>query len=352
MESKFEITTSCNNTANKAEETHEISSSPSKELVKSVGRPFVIREIVGKGRGLVATTKIDKGTRILSEAPIFTVPRNNPDIEALERIVENKVKCLNEDQQRTFFDLTNIYGNVHSQSLGISRTNVLPLGSKANCGGLFLETSRINHSCRHNAQNTWNENLQRLTIHALRDIEEGQEITITYLASTSTYAERHHFLKEKFGFDCKCELCSLPQAEKKCSDARLSKLQVLDSLIGALLWDDSEPEQALHLLHMMLGLFNEEGIWDGTIARAYNDAYEIAIQNGDEPRAAIFAERAYDVRRLIEGDDSSVTMKMKRAVETLPTHTPQGMDEAEFENWLWMLSETSEDSDYIGSDDY
>jgi hypothetical protein len=141
---------------------------------------------------------LPKGTRLLSEVPIFRVPRDTTDIEALERIVANEVKCLNDDQQRTFFDLTNIYGNAHSQSLGIARTNVLPLGSNASSGGLFLEASRINHSCRHNAQNTWNENIGRLTIHALRDIEAGQEITVSYLASTSEYAERQRFLKEKF----------------------------------------------------------------------------------------------------------------------------------------------------------
>jgi len=55
--------------------------------------------------------------------------------------------------------------------------NVLPLGSGAPEGGLFLQASRINHPCRHNAQNTWSANIKRLTIHALRDIE-GQEIAI------------------------------------------------------------------------------------------------------------------------------------------------------------------------------
>jgi hypothetical protein len=82
------------------------------------------------------------------------IPRDNPDIKELEHIVANEVKGLDKDQQRTFLDLTNIYGDSHSQSLDVARTNVLPLGSNAGSGGLFLESSRINHSCRHNAQNT------------------------------------------------------------------------------------------------------------------------------------------------------------------------------------------------------
>ena len=94
---------------------------------------------------------------------------------------------------------------------------------------------------------------------------------------------------------------------------------------------------ALNLLHTMFLLFDEEGIWDGLIPRAYKDAYEIATENGDKLRAQVFAQRTYDARRLIEGDDSPTTIKMKRAAEELSVETPQGLSGTEFENWLWML---------------
>jgi hypothetical protein len=324
------------------EETQGIAKSPDKEAVEPAVKPYAIQVIAGKGKGLVATTRIAKGTRLLSEVPAFQVPRNNPDLQALERIVANEVQCLSDEQKLTFFDLKNIYGNAHSQSLGIARTNVLPLGSNNISGGLFFKASRINHSCRHNAQNTWNENIKRLTIHALRDIEAGQEITISYLASPSEYAERQRFLKEKFKFDCKCELCSLPRAKRKHSDNRLNKLQAIDKSIGAFFWGDLEAKKALHLLHTMFGLFAEEGIWDASIARAYKDAYEIATEDDDNPRARVFAERAYDARRLIEGDDSPTTVKMKKAVEDLSVQAPPGLSEAGFEGWLWMLKGASE----------
>lgn len=310
-----------------------------KDVVESAGKLYAIRSIAGKGKGLVATTRIEKGTRLLSEVPIFRVPRDNNDIKDLERIVADEVKCLGDDQQRAFFDLTNIYGNAHSEAFGIARTNVLPLGSSARSGGLFLEASRINHSCKHNSQNTWNENIGQLTIHSLRDIEAGQEITISYLVRTSEYAERQRFLKEKFKFECKCELCSLPRAQRKHSDTRLKNLQAIDKSIEAFFWGELEPEKALRLIHTMFGLFDEEGIWNANIARAYEDAYEIATDNEDESRARVFTRRAYDALRLIEGDDSSRTLKMKKASEELSAaQIPQGMNEAEFENWLWMLT--------------
>jgi len=197
------------------------------------GRLYTVKPILGKGQGFIATSKILKETRILSEAPVFKVLRDERSFQAVERIIIKELESLSKDHQRTFFALHNAYGGSHSPSLPIARINVLPLGSGAPEGGLFLQASRINHSCRHNAQNTWNENIGRLTIHALRDIEARQEITISYLASTSEYAERQRFLKEKFKFECKCELCSLPRAQRKHSDTRLRKLQAINNSIGA-----------------------------------------------------------------------------------------------------------------------
>ena len=136
-------------------------------------RQYAVQPILGKGQGLVATSRIRKGTRILSEAPILKVPRDTSDLQAVESVIVEQLKTLCRDQQRAFFALPNAHGKHYSPFLGIARTNVLPLGSRAREGGLFLEASRINHSCTHNAQNTWNAKIGCLTIHALRDIEEG-----------------------------------------------------------------------------------------------------------------------------------------------------------------------------------
>jgi hypothetical protein len=146
--------------------------------------------------------------------------------------------------------------------------------------------------CRHNAQNTWNKNIGKLTIHALRDIDVGQEITISYLASTVEFAERQRHLKEKSKFGCKCELCSLPLCKRELSDEQLMKIQGIDRFIGEVFLGGGDPVAALNLLRMIFGLFDKEGIWDGTITRAYKDAFNIATENDDAPRARIFATRS------------------------------------------------------------
>ena len=160
--------------------------------------------------------------------PIFTVRRDISDIPVLETLVAKEIEKLSKDQQRAFSDLVNVYGDAYSKPLGITRTNVLTRGSDARSGGLFIEASLVNQSCKHNAQNTWNENIRRLTIHALRDIEEGQEITISCLAQTREYEERRSSLKKRFNFNCKCRLCSLPPAQRKTSDFRLNSLRDFD----------------------------------------------------------------------------------------------------------------------------
>jgi hypothetical protein len=86
----------------------------------------------------------------------------------------------------------------------------------------------------------------------------------------------------------------------------------------------------------MFSLFEKEDIWDRSIAQVYKDVYNIAIESRDEPRARVFAERTYDARRLIKGDNSPVTMRMKWVAEGLSTEA-LGLSRANFENWLWIL---------------
>jgi hypothetical protein len=334
--------------------------------VASAENLYAIKSIPGRGQGLVATSRIHKGARILSEASIFKVPRDEPNLQVVESVIIKQLKSLDRDQQRAFFALHNAYGKRHSPFLGIARTNVLPLGSEAREGGLFLEASRINHSCRHNAQNTWNANIGCLTVHALRDIEEGQEITITYLSCTTPYAERQRFLQEKFIFDCKCELCSLLPAQREESDLRLSKIRSIDEAIGDLDEIISDPKIGLHLVHGMFRLFEEEGIWDASIPRAYYDAFQIAIANGDEARAKVFAERSYLAKTVIEGEDSPEAIRIKRLAERPAEHwlygmsmesqqetnSRQQMDQDELEDWLWRENEWSKCSAAPNADDH
>jgi hypothetical protein len=144
---------------------------------------YALQDVPGKGKGLVAIEKISKGTRILSKEAVVTVSESVGS-ERLRTSICKQVEALGENQRRDFLSMHNIhlYRNAAEQYLGIFRTNSLPTKAVGDKGAIFLEACRINHAYDNNAQKNWNEKIKRHTVHALRDINKGEEITITYLA--------------------------------------------------------------------------------------------------------------------------------------------------------------------------
>jgi hypothetical protein len=164
---------------------------------------YKITTIDSKNQGCVATYKIKAGARIRSGAPLFTLPLT--PLQNTESVIIKRLKSLDKDQQRAFLSLHNAHGGKYSDFLGIVKTNMMPLGADSPTGGIFLEASRINHTCNPNAQNMWNENLNKITIHSIKDIEEGEEITVSYLAVSANYQNRQKKLKGSFSIDCTCK---------------------------------------------------------------------------------------------------------------------------------------------------
>jgi hypothetical protein len=313
---------------------------------------YVISDVPGRGKGLVASEDIPKGTRILSEEPVITIPEGQWGIESLKTHISQQVESLSERQRQSFLSLYNLYpdGNIVEQSLGIFRTNGLPIEAQGIGGGIFLEACRINHACDNNAQKHWNQHIKRHTIHALRDISKGEEITISYLGLDSSREVRQNKLQEKFGFLCSCRLCSLPTEQSQESDRRWGKIDQLDDLIGRDCMFNKFLLRTLRYVDERVHLYNEQGPGNSGLPRAYLDAAQIAIANGDLARGRIFAERAVEGWRTAYGSDCKevidygplardptkiqlygLSMKWKTSVNEVP----QGLDSNDFEDWLW-----------------
>jgi hypothetical protein len=84
--------------------------------------------------------------------------------------------------------------------LDIIRTNRLPVEVERTGGAIFLEACRINHACDDDAQKHWNQRIERHTVHALRDIPEGEEVTIYYLGYDSSRKVRGQRLQDGGSF--------------------------------------------------------------------------------------------------------------------------------------------------------
>lgn len=102
-------------------------------------------------------------------------------------------------------------------------------------------------------------------------------------------------------------------------------------------------------MQKQLKLCEEEGLADASIPRAYYDAFQIAIFNGDRARARVFAERASAARVVLEGDDSPTVHRIRDlaldptrhasydSAGRWPTSTndvPSNLSAEEFETWL------------------
>ncbi|KAK9881916.1 hypothetical protein WA026_018110 [Henosepilachna vigintioctopunctata] len=75
---------------------------------------------------------------------------------------------------------------------------------------LFKLQSAANHSCSPNAEATYPHNNFKLSLIALRDISEGEEVFISYLDECSLERSRHSRRKElmeNYLFSCNCEKC-------------------------------------------------------------------------------------------------------------------------------------------------
>jgi hypothetical protein len=313
---------------------------------------YIIKDVPGKGKGLVATERIPKGTRILSEQPVITIPPLHAIDKQLKIHIQGQVDSLDNRQRQSLLALYNLhpYNDDFEQYIGIFKTNALPIETDGIGGGIFLEASRLNHSCKNNAQKIWNQGIKRHTVHALRDIAEGEEITVYYLALDMAREVRRKELYDRLKFMCACPLCSLPLEESEESDKRLKRIAELDNLVGRDCKHMKYLLRTLRYVDEQVRLYEEQGPGDAGLPRAYFEAVQIAVANGDLARGSVFAHRAVEGWRTSSGSDCrevieygplahnpgklphyGMSMKWKTSKEDVPTN----LDTNEFENWLW-----------------
>ncbi|KAM7192440.1 SET domain containing protein [Rhypophila sp. PSN 637] len=132
---------------------------------------------------------------------------------------------------------------------------------------------RINHACKPNAFTRWIIRSQSTSIAALRDIEPGEEITISYLPLGLTHSERQRRL-QKWSFTCSCSLCTAPEEIISASDKQRTEIEdYRDKAIEA--FKHGRPYEAISLTKKILNLIPSEELypWESeqyeNLARVY-----------------------------------------------------------------------------------
>lgn len=211
--------------------------------------------------------------------------------------------------------------------------------------GLYPTAARVNHCCAGNAPHyAWNANLGKLTLHAVKDIAEGEEVTVCYLERHSGRAERW---KKLDGFTCTCSLCSLEGQRLEESDQRLQ----LSFELCELLEDDLEASNGSvcrrpRALRACIDLLAKEGVLHPFSIRLYLVAFQLVLFTHDRARAKIMTERGPELCVLFLGEDSPSVADKQKVLRDLETNeamlcgmdlapAPEGPEPEALDDWLW-----------------
>lgn len=187
----------------------------------------------GKGKGVFAKATIPRGTRIITEKALLPTKSG---FNAEE--IRDSYNALTHADQQAYLSLSS-HVDLHLKKqaerglrmpwdaidarvrevLAIAVTNMFSQG-------VFLLGSRINHSCIPNVHFAFNKNLNKATFHAVRDIEKGEELTLSYLDVANRTRDARQSELAPRGFQCSCPACEdTPEGrEMEQQRAILSKL--------------------------------------------------------------------------------------------------------------------------------
>lgn len=319
------------------------SSSPS-----AADQLYEVRKLEGKGFGLVATTVIPAGTRIICEKPLLRIPGEH------FFLAWGSYSRLDKGQKETFDNLHS-YVEDRDQMENLSRMYLIHSGSNMlesqidevvdeqvrvmsifsvnnfnSPGGLavYPTAARINHSCVPNTFHGFNPNLKRFTVHAVRDIAPGEEITISYMGSPATFlvrSQRVEHLRTHYGFTCTCPSCS---DKTKVSDWRREQLGYICSGLGeyelgsppAYPYIADGPAQAFDLAVNAVNFMNAEGLHTMEFIRALHAASKHALTLQDWHTALQYAMQEQEVQSNILGSEVQDLVKEGTAASCWVEH--------------------------------
>lgn len=269
---------------------------------------YTIKASPGKGLGMFAAANIRKGTRILEEKPFFCLAKS-PEWSGSEAYVLDEIPKaygrLSVGDREKYMSLSCPERHDCSVLVGIYEANCYEMGS-GTC--ICLDASRINHSCIPNAHFSWNTNIERETLHAVKDIFKGEEITISYCPTIRTLSQRKKSLESYF-FTCRCPACRTDQKYGTMSQIRRLQMLNLDHKIADFQNDPvaareeyGERDEELAILRLVK-LMDKEGLVYGK-SKAYRDAANSALKRGSREKALEYAGKELDEEFCCVGRDA------------------------------------------------
>ncbi|KAB2578282.1 hypothetical protein BFW01_g8656 [Lasiodiplodia theobromae] len=205
----------------------------------------------GRGMGSIATARIPRGTRLVSDAPVFAATNTQwKNEELLAQQLIPLYAGLPADQRTRIDNLAanpeavarwaKFFGTedavaeaeaswatdpdpaaATSSSLSVAQRAHIMASWNTNCFGLYNNESaakwaaviaptaaRFNHACVPNATFAWNDAVGAITVQTIKEVDEGEELTIAYVDSMKRGKKRREALSRQYGFVCDCPACA------------------------------------------------------------------------------------------------------------------------------------------------
>ncbi|KDR71841.1 hypothetical protein GALMADRAFT_213677 [Galerina marginata CBS 339.88] len=223
---------------------------------------------IAKGLGMFALFPIASNQLISAEQPVVITPYIIALSKPVEEIYEKVFAMLGEETDVIKGRVEGLASFGERPSLGgagedekkyesIMRVNALAIELAIPEGnaqeehaelkthkGMFLNTSRINHSCSPNAKWEWDLNTYSLVVTAVRPIDAGEEITIAYVPPLLPYHVRRDNLHAMYGFNCVCLTCIRLAGDSNSEEKFIERVRESDVARGMLtdFWGGSAEE--------------------------------------------------------------------------------------------------------------
>ena len=208
---------------------------------------FSITKIEGKDLGCIAQKKIKKGTLILRENPALVLADDTcEDIAFIQTLIDAYLKMDNTEKEE-YLNLANKYTQYkgtgsesdkifikaftdrfeNSVTIRLAKMKLTNIDmetaqrvyqifeTNSFHNGVCLKMSRFNHSCTSNAEFFWNTDEKIRDLRSIRNILEGEEITVNYKGLDIQDMNARIKVLLDFHFFCECVACDLSEEDAR-----------------------------------------------------------------------------------------------------------------------------------------
>lgn len=253
--------------------------------------------IPGKGKGLVTVRLIKKGQTILLDPPRIIASAQFPSYISKEKglsLFNTVVDQLPAQDRELILSLDKSLGGTDIEN--VMKTNAF--ACQVDDGGvgdgymcLFPSVARINHACRPNSHARFIPKSLLMEIKAMRDIQAGEEISISYGKIELKHTERQRLYKDGWNFTCTCSMCTATVYDIAGSDQRRARFTKLRNKLDSLTSETFDAAQVIGWEKEIMDLSTKEGL-DTLLAQDYERLAYVYAGHGMTRDAKLWAEKA------------------------------------------------------------